>query len=173
MATEFEEGVLTGLLIGEGHFGGDGRQPQVTLRMHERHEALFRWLERTYPGGRLYGPYEHGGRRYYQWMARGAYLRDELLPMLGRRISPVLDRYAFARFTGMCERYGRQLGAPPEPPLTASDQKRPTSEPNEPGRDETREGARRTDGADAAPGARAAHIFASLRDAGSERVRGT
>lgn len=71
MATQFEIGYLVGLLVGEGHFGGDGRSPQVTLRMHVRHEAIFRWIERTFPGGRLYGPYDHGGRHYLQWMARG------------------------------------------------------------------------------------------------------
>jgi hypothetical protein len=107
--TDFDEGLLTGLLVGEGHFGGDGRQPHVTLRMHERHERLFRWIERTFPGGRLYGPYEHSGRRYYQWMARGAYLRDVLVPMLERRMSPHLDRYASERFDAMRARYGRQL----------------------------------------------------------------
>lgn len=112
MASDFEEGVLVGLLVGEGHFGGDGRQPQVTLRMHERHEALFRWLERTFPGGRLYGPYDHGGRRYYQWMARGDYLRAELAPMLHRALSPALDGYAYHRFLAMCERYARQLELP-------------------------------------------------------------
>ena len=33
----FETGLLVGLLVGEGHFGGDGRQPHVTLRMHTDH----------------------------------------------------------------------------------------------------------------------------------------
>ena len=42
--TEFEEGFLVGILVGEGHFGGDGLQAQVTLRMHVRHEELFQWL---------------------------------------------------------------------------------------------------------------------------------
>jgi hypothetical protein len=116
VAGEFEEGMLVGLLVGEGHFGGDGRQPHVTLRMHERHEALFRWLERTFPGGRLYGPYEHGGRRYFQWMARGVYLREELVPLLRRALSPSLDRYAHLRFLAMCERYARQLGSSDVPP---------------------------------------------------------
>lgn len=109
MPTEYEIGVLTGLLVGEGHFGGDGRQPQVTLRMHVRHERLFRWIERTFPGGRLYGPYDHGGRRYYQWMARGAYLRDELFPLLEARISPDLDSYASERIEEMRRRYARAL----------------------------------------------------------------
>ena len=115
MATEFDEGLLVGLLIGEGHFGGDGRQPQITLRMHERHEALFRWLVNTFPGARLYGPYDHGGRRYYQWMARGAYLRDHLVPLLHQSLSPSLDHYAYTRFLAMCDRYARQLGIPPLP----------------------------------------------------------
>jgi hypothetical protein len=105
MPTQFELGFLVGLLVGEGHFGGDGRQPHVTLRMHVRHEAIFRWLERTFPGGRVYGPYHHGGRNYLQWMARGAFLRDELAPVLDRFLSPGLDGHSFERFQLMKARY--------------------------------------------------------------------
>jgi hypothetical protein len=105
MPTQFEFGFLVGLLVGEGHFGGDGRQPHVTLRMHTRHEAIFQWLERTFPGGRVYGPYHHGGRNYLQWMARGAFLRDELVPVLDRFLSPSLDRHSFERFQLMKARY--------------------------------------------------------------------
>ena len=47
--TPYEEGVIVGVLLGEGHFGGDGRQPQVTVRMHVRHEALVRWLQERLP----------------------------------------------------------------------------------------------------------------------------
>lgn len=132
MASDFEEGVLVGLLVGEGHFGGDGRQPHVTLRMHERHLALFRWIERRFPGGRLYGPYDHGGRRYYQWMARGAYLRDALLPVLERRLDPALDEYAHRRLSTMQERYPRQLaaaaaGGGPRSPAEETDARAPTA----------------------------------------------
>jgi hypothetical protein len=109
MPTDYEVGLLVGLLIGEGHFGGDGRQPHVTLRMHVRHEPLFRWLERTFPGGRLYGPYHHDGRDYYQWMARGRYLRAELIPLLASRLSPDIDAHSFSRFAAMRDRY---QGAP-------------------------------------------------------------
>ncbi len=109
MAEDFDAGVLIGLLIGEGHFGGDGRQPQVTLRMHVRHTALMEWLDRTFPGGRVYGPYNHGGRHYLQWMARGAFLRDQLLPIFDERLSVQLDEYSWNRFTKMCETYARQL----------------------------------------------------------------
>jgi len=55
-ARRIERGLFLGVLIGGGSFGGDGKQPQVTLRMHTRHEDLFRWLERTFPRSKLYGP---------------------------------------------------------------------------------------------------------------------
>lgn len=104
--TDYETGLFVGLLIGEGHFGGDGRQAQITLRMHTDHEALFQWILRTLPpGGRLYGPYEHGGRRYYQWMARGPYLREVLVPILDRALHPSLDRKSYLRYRAMKERY--------------------------------------------------------------------
>jgi hypothetical protein len=103
--TDFDLGFLIGILAGEGHFGGDGRQPEVTLRMHTRHERLFRWLESRFPGGRLYGPYHHGGRHYYQWMARGRYLRDSLAPLIAGRLEE-LDSYAAERFKKMCRDYG-------------------------------------------------------------------
>ncbi len=108
--TEFEEGVLVGLLVGEGHFGGDGRQPHVTLRMHLRHQAMFDWINRTLPGGKLYGPYHHSDRHYLQWMARGRFLRDVLLPILDRRLTPELDGPSFERFSRMKLLYADQLG---------------------------------------------------------------
>jgi hypothetical protein len=103
--SEFERGFLVGLLVGEGSFGGDGKQPQVTLRMHVRHEALFRWLIERLPRTRLYGPYHHGGRSYYQWMARGGALVTDLLPVLEDHLLPELDGHASARFAAMRERY--------------------------------------------------------------------
>lgn len=104
--SEFELGVLVGILVGEGHFGGDGRQPQVTLRMHTDHEPIFRWLEARFPGGRLYGPYRHGGRSYFQWMARGEFLRSRLVPLLDRCLTPELDAKTFGRYAEMKQRYG-------------------------------------------------------------------
>jgi hypothetical protein len=115
---DFSFGFLLGLLLGEGHFGGDGRQPQITLRMHSKHEKIFRWLERTVPEGRLYGPYHHGGRSYFQWMLRGPYLRKTLAPMIAARIAD-LDDHAANRFRDMCDRYSIPIpvafGAPPPP----------------------------------------------------------
>lgn len=97
--------MIIGLLVGQGSFGGDGRQPHVMLKMHVRHEALLRWLEARVPGSRLYGPYDHGGRRYFQWMARGPALVDQLLPILEAHIGPQLDEPAHERLTTMTERY--------------------------------------------------------------------
>lgn len=103
--SEFDRGVLLGLLVGEGSFGGDGKQPQVTLRMHVRHEALFHWLQERLPNTRLYGPYHHGGRSYYQWMARGRALVNDVLPLLEERLDAGLDGYAAERFERMRTRY--------------------------------------------------------------------
>ena len=100
-----DAGFLVGLLAGEGHFGGDGRQPQVTLRMHTRHEGIFQWLMRTVPGGKLYGPYHHGGRSYFQWMSRGQHLSGTLLPVILAN-ADLLDAHVAQRFDTMCERYG-------------------------------------------------------------------
>ncbi|MGN6167087.1 MAG: hypothetical protein ACTHQQ_02815 [Solirubrobacteraceae bacterium] len=106
---EFDCGVLIGVLIGEGTFGGDGRQPHVTLRMHTRHEPLFRWLVERFPRTRLYGPYTHGGRSYFQWMARGPALVHDVLPVLEQRLSHDLDRHAAGRLKAMCERYASYI----------------------------------------------------------------
>lgn len=103
--SDFDIGFLLGVLVGEGHFGGDGRQPQITLRMHTDHERLFRWLTKRLPGGRLYGPYDHGGRRYYQWMARGEFLREVMVPILDRHLTRDLDAKAADRYRAMKERY--------------------------------------------------------------------
>jgi hypothetical protein len=103
--TPFEQGVFVGILIGEGSFGGDGKQPQITLRMHVRHETLFRWLIARFPRTRLYGPYGHGGRSYYQWMARGAALVEDVLPVLDQSPLAELDGYAAGRLAEMRERY--------------------------------------------------------------------
>jgi hypothetical protein len=102
-------GILLGLLIGEGHFGGDGRQPQVTLRMHVRHEPLFRWLLEKFPGSKLYGPYNHGGRQYYQWMVRGEVLKNCLIPLLDSLPLAQLDPHTYERYQQMKDRYKIKL----------------------------------------------------------------
>jgi len=103
--TDLERGILVGVLLGEGHFGGDGKTPQITLRMHVRHESLFRWLERRFPRARLYGPYDHGGRRYYQWMARGPALVEDVLPIVEAVLTDELDSHVARRVREMRAKY--------------------------------------------------------------------
>ena len=107
--TDLELGLLLGVLVGEGSFGGDGKQPAVTVRMHTRHEALFRRLVEIVPGSRLYGPYHHSGRSYFQWFIRGAALRA-LLPVLDTHLGPELDGHAAERYQRMKQMYARELG---------------------------------------------------------------
>jgi hypothetical protein len=102
----FQAGVLLGLLVGEGTFGGDGRQPHVVLRMHVRHESLFHWLKARFPYARLYGPYHHSGRSYYQFMWRGTQLQYGLMPWLESLPWEEIDAPSYARYRQMKERYG-------------------------------------------------------------------
>ena len=103
--SERDKGIVAGLLIAEGSFGGDGRQPQVTLKMHVRHELLLRWLVGRFPRTKLYGPYEHGGRVFFQWMARGRALVQDVLPVLDETGFAELDGHAAERLGRMRERY--------------------------------------------------------------------
>ena len=84
--------MVVGILVGEGSFGGDGKQPQITLRMHTRHAALFEWLIERFPRTKLYGPYGHDGRSYYQWMARG----PGLVARCRRQSSNTASKVAYA-----------------------------------------------------------------------------
>ena len=106
--TDFETGFLIGVLVGEGSFGGDGRQPAVTVRMHTRHEALFKRLVDLVPGSRLYGPYTHSGRSYFQWLVRGQALR-ELVPILDQYLTRDIDEHATQRYHKMKESYAAAL----------------------------------------------------------------
>ena len=109
-------GFLLGLLVGEGHFGGDGRQPQVTLRMHVRHEETFEWLRRTYPAAPSTARTITAAVPTTSGRLAGRYLREYIVPLVERHRS-LLDAYTAARFDTMCERYSiarEPAGAPPD-----------------------------------------------------------
>ncbi len=95
--TDFEEGFLLGIPVGEGHFECGCNQPsaQVTIRMHVRQAELLHWLCMYMPGSALYGPYHHNGRHYLQWMMRGRALREELVPSSSatERITRMFEKY--------------------------------------------------------------------------------
>jgi hypothetical protein len=77
--------------------------------MHVRHEAIFRWLMARFPETRLYGPYHHGGRSYFQWMARGRALVRDVLPILEDELREEVDAHAAERFTMMRDRYSAYI----------------------------------------------------------------
>ena len=103
--SERELGFLIGLIVGEAHLGGDQHAPHLVIRMHVRHEGTFKILARILPGGRLYGPYAHDGRTYLQWMARGPYLREVVVPLLYAH-ADLIDPHVLGRLDAMCNRYG-------------------------------------------------------------------
>ena len=79
--------------------------------MHTRHEALFRRLVELVPGSRLYGPYHHSGRSYFQWLVRGPALR-RLIPFLDQYLTPDLDAHAYDRYARMLATYAVTLRRP-------------------------------------------------------------
>jgi hypothetical protein len=109
MLTDTERGLVAGILMSEGSFGGDGKQPHVILRKHVRHETLVRWMVERFPRSRLYGPYHHGDRSYFQWVARGPALVEDVLPVLDELIVPEVDAHAAARLAELHERYGAYI----------------------------------------------------------------
>jgi hypothetical protein len=104
--SDFEKGLILGLLIGEGHFGGDGKQPQITLKMHVRHERLLRWVNNRVRWSHLYGPYHHAGRHFMQLMIRGQALRSSIGPALYSLPWEQIDDHSYSRFMTMLEKYG-------------------------------------------------------------------
>jgi hypothetical protein len=102
--SEFDRGVVTGLIIGEGSFTGDRHAAELVIKMHVRHEALMRWLHGLFPRTRLYGPYNHAGRHYYTWIARGRALVEDVLPELVA--IDELDEHVAGRMKAMIRRYG-------------------------------------------------------------------
>jgi 16S rRNA (guanine527-N7)-methyltransferase len=99
--SDYERGLLAGLLIGEGHFGVDRGTPNVVLGMSARHETLLRHVQAPLPGARLWGPYDYRGRFFFRLVLRGRRLRQLLdvfdSPDLGQWCPHVGRRYAQMR----------------------------------------------------------------------------
>lgn len=81
-SVDFSQGLLLGLLIGEGHFGVTNRgEPILVVGMHIRHEAFLRHIQTLLPGSILYGPYEYNRRHFFRLQLRGSALCKQR-PML-------------------------------------------------------------------------------------------
>ena len=92
-----------GLLIGEGHFGGDGKLPADHPAHARAPRGAVPLAAARFPRARLYGPYNHGGRRYYQWMARGAGLVEDVLPVVEAVLTDEIDAHVAERVREMKE----------------------------------------------------------------------
>lgn len=73
----FSLGYAMGLIVGEGSFTGDRQQPSLEIRMHRRDLDPLENV-RNVLGGRIFGPYAHGGRSQYVYMLRGRALKEAL-----------------------------------------------------------------------------------------------
>src|SRR5919109_2232636 len=82
----FDLGYAMGLIVGEGSFTGDLASPALSVKLHELDPQPLRFLRRTL-GGRIYGSYHHGGRRYNQYRLRGSELRERV-PLFLHHLPP-------------------------------------------------------------------------------------
>lgn len=86
----FGLGYALGLVVAEGSFTGDRTQPSLEVKAHRRDLEPLEHLQRTF-GGRIFGPYAHGGRNVYAYMLRGADLRTAL-PAIQEHLPPSWKR---------------------------------------------------------------------------------
>lgn len=89
----FAIGYAMGLIAGEGSFTGDRQQPSLEIRMHRRDIEPLEDVRRVL-GGRIFGPYTHGGRPLFVYMLRGRELKDAL-PMLLEHLPSSWKRVQF------------------------------------------------------------------------------
>jgi hypothetical protein len=82
-----------GLIVGEGSFTGDRQQPSLEIRMHRRDIEPLERVQRIL-GGRIFGPYSHGGRQIYVYMLRGRDLKAAL-PLLHEHLPASWKRVQF------------------------------------------------------------------------------
>jgi hypothetical protein len=99
--SEFDLGFIMGLVIGEGSFTGDRHRAELAIRLHESDPEPLRLIQMTL-GGRIYGPYCHGGRRYFHWSLSGKALYDAV-PIFEERLPPSRKR---DQFLVWIEKYG-------------------------------------------------------------------
>jgi hypothetical protein len=89
----FDLGYAMGLIVGEGSFTGDRQQPSLEVKGHRRDTEPLEHLQKVL-GGRVFGPYAHGGRNLYAYMLRGRELRDAL-PIIQKHLPTSWKRVQF------------------------------------------------------------------------------
>ena len=89
----FDLGFAIGLIVSQGSFTGDRQQPSLELKAHRRDTAPLEHVQRVL-GGRIFGPYAHGGRHLYAYMLRGSDLKNAM-PILEQHLPPSWKRVQF------------------------------------------------------------------------------
>jgi hypothetical protein len=106
----FDIGYIMGLVVGEGSFTGDRRQPVLQVKLNARDPFPLRRLSELL-GGRVYGPYDRTGRNYFLFMLRGSDLRAAV-PLFQRYLPESWKREQFERWL---DRFPGLVAADPEP----------------------------------------------------------
>lgn len=112
----FATGYLVGLVVGEGSFTADRGSPVLSLKMNDEDPAPLQVLA-TSLGGKVYGPYVHGGRHYFVYRLRGENLRTAI-PVLVTHLPEGSKRrrlLAWARHHGLLGGEGDPFPTRPDP----------------------------------------------------------
>lgn len=108
---DFDLGYIMGIIVSEGSFTGDWRNPCLQIKLHQRDIAVLEFLQSAL-GGKIYGPYHHGDRHYSMWMLRGDDL-DQAVDLFIRHLPPSHRRAQFlswlVKYKHWNERYAAYL----------------------------------------------------------------
>lgn len=111
--SSFQIGYIMGLVVGEGSFTGDRRQPALQVKLHEADpEPLF--LLQHLLGGHVFGPYEHNRRHYCVYMLRGRALRAAI-PLFERHLPDSRRRRQFEAWLQQRSRFFDAVTPSPPP----------------------------------------------------------
>lgn len=109
--SDFDLGYIIGIIVGEGSFTGDWRNPCLQIKLHQRDLAVLEFLQNAL-GGKIYGPYHHGDRHYSMWILRGEEL-DQAVELFVRHLPPSHRRSQLlawlAKYPHWRERYAEYL----------------------------------------------------------------
>jgi hypothetical protein len=112
---EFDIGYIMGLVVMDGSFTADRRQPYLQVKLHARDPFPLRFLADSL-GGRVYGPYRHETRHYYAWLLRGQALKAAV-PIFRAYLPESWKREQFERWLHHHSEFfelDRGAAAPPE-----------------------------------------------------------
>ena len=105
-----------GLVVSEGSFTADRKQPYLQVKLRARDPFPLRHLADQL-GGRVYGPYRHQTRHYYTWLLRGAALKAAI-PIFSTHLPASWKREQFERWLEQHAGFfalSRDAAVPPSP----------------------------------------------------------